>query len=335
MPANRNALVRYHTIDKCLQNRFKKWTLSHLIDACSDALYEYEGIDKPVGRRTIQTDIQMMRSSKLGYNAPIIVLERKYYTYEDPEYSITNSPLNSNDLNNLVEVVDILSQFKSFSQFSEVSDSIQKLEDKIYSSRNKRAPIVDFEKNENLKGIHFVDKIYQAIHKKQALELTYQSFNAKKASTFTFHPYLLKEYKNRWFVLGYLDAKQPDYTLAIDRIQAIELSKLPYIINESFQAYEYYKDIVGVTVNKGEPVQEVLLFVNKISAPYVLTKPLHHSQKLVQEDNNGILIALELRPNLELEQLILSYGGNIKVEKPAKLKRHIIKKLIKALEEYK
>jgi len=334
MPANRNALVRYHTIDKCLQNRFRKWTLTNLIDACSDALYEYEGIDKPVGRRTIQTDLQMMRSSKLGYNAPIIVMERKYYTYEDPDYSITNSPLNHNDLNNLAEVVDILAQFKNFSQFAEVSDSIQKLEDKIYSSRNKRAPIVEFEKNENLKGIHFVDILYQSIHKKQAIQLTYQSFNAKKASTFDFHPYLLKEYKNRWFVLGYLDEKQPDYTLAIDRIQAIESSKILYKVNLSFQPQDYYKDIVGVTVNKGEPLQEVLLFVNKISAPYVITKPLHHSQKIIQEDKNGVLISLQVRPNLELEQLILSYGGNIRVEKPAKLKRHIIKKLTKALAEY-
>ena len=48
MPANRNALIRYKTIDKCLQNRYRTWTLNDLIDACSDALYEYEGIDKGI-----------------------------------------------------------------------------------------------------------------------------------------------------------------------------------------------------------------------------------------------------------------------------------------------
>ena len=80
MPANRNALIRYRTIDNCLRNRFRKWTLNDLIESCSDALYEYEGIDKGVSRRTVQADIQVMRSDKLGYNAPIIVLEKKYYT---------------------------------------------------------------------------------------------------------------------------------------------------------------------------------------------------------------------------------------------------------------
>ena len=97
MPTNRNALIRYKTIDNCLQNRFRKWTLNDLIEAVSDALYEYEGIDG-VSRRTIQGDIQMMRSDKLGYNAPIIVVDKKYYTYEEADYSITNMPLTENDL---------------------------------------------------------------------------------------------------------------------------------------------------------------------------------------------------------------------------------------------
>ena len=93
MPVTRNALIRYRTIDNCLKNRQRRWTLEDLIDACSESLYEYEGIDKGVSKRSIQMDIQFMRSDKLGYNAPIIVLEKKYYTYEDPDYSITNIPL--------------------------------------------------------------------------------------------------------------------------------------------------------------------------------------------------------------------------------------------------
>ena len=93
MPANRNALIRYKTIDNCLRNKYRRWTLEDLIDACSDALYEYEGITKGISRRTIQMDIQMMRSEKLGYNAPIVVYDNKYYRYEDVEYSITNTPI--------------------------------------------------------------------------------------------------------------------------------------------------------------------------------------------------------------------------------------------------
>ena len=117
MPVNRNALIRFRTIDECLKNRQRRWTLEDLIEACSEALYEYEGIDKGVSRRTVQMDLQLMRSDKLGYNAPIQVLEKKYYTYEDPNYSITNIPLTKQDLGKLTEVVEILRQFKGLVTF--------------------------------------------------------------------------------------------------------------------------------------------------------------------------------------------------------------------------
>ena len=85
MPTNKNALIRYKTIDNCLRNPYRKWTLDDLVDACCDALYEYEGITKGVSVRTVQGDIQMMRSEKLGYNAPIEVYENKYYRYSKRE----------------------------------------------------------------------------------------------------------------------------------------------------------------------------------------------------------------------------------------------------------
>lgn len=76
MALNKNALLRYKTIDKCLQNTYRNWTLDDLIEACSDALYEYEGRDTNISRRTVQMDLQLMRSDKLGYNAPIAVYEK-------------------------------------------------------------------------------------------------------------------------------------------------------------------------------------------------------------------------------------------------------------------
>ncbi len=97
MPANKNALIRYKTIDRCLRNRYRRWTLDDLVDAVSDALYDMEGITKGVSTRTVQSDIQIMRSDKLGYYAPIEVYDNKFYRYSDPHYSISNNPLNEDD----------------------------------------------------------------------------------------------------------------------------------------------------------------------------------------------------------------------------------------------
>ena len=110
MPANKNALIRYKTIDNCRRNKYRRWTLDDLVAACSEAIYDAEGIEKGVSVRTVQSDIQMMRSDKLGYNAPIEVYDHKYYRYADDDFSIMNMPLSPNDYDVLHEAVDMLRQ---------------------------------------------------------------------------------------------------------------------------------------------------------------------------------------------------------------------------------
>lgn len=89
-------------------------------------LYMNEGRDVNVSKRSIQLDIQMMRSDKIGYNAPIVVYNKKYFKYDDENYSITNIPLTENDMGVLSETVEMLKQFKDFSLFSELGGIITK-----------------------------------------------------------------------------------------------------------------------------------------------------------------------------------------------------------------
>jgi predicted DNA-binding transcriptional regulator YafY len=334
MPVNRNALIRYRTIDNCLQNRGRRWTLEDLIDACSEALYEYEGIDKGVSRRSIQMDIQMMRSDKLGYSAPIIVLEKKFYIYDDPEYSITNIPLTDQDLGKLTEVVEILRQFKGFSHFQELSGMVQRLETKIHAAKTNQEPVIDFEKNEHLKGLEHIETLYQSIIKKRAVELSYQSFKAKNANTFPFHTYYLKEYRNRWFAIGVKKKNTPIMTLALDRIISIETCDVKYVPRGNFDLPEFFNHVVGVTVNQNGQPEKVLFHADFETAPYIITKPIHHSQEIVERLPDGVIFSLYVQLNFELERELLGFGDRIKVLGPEGLKKRIMKILEKALGNY-
>ncbi|HEY3405141.1 MAG TPA: WYL domain-containing protein [Ohtaekwangia sp.] len=335
MPVNRNALIRYRTIDNCLRNRQRRWTLEDLIDACSEALYEYEGIDKGVSRRSIQMDLQLMRSDKLGYNAPIVVLEKKYYTYEDPEYSITNIPLTDQDLGKLTEVVEILRQFKGFSHFQELSGMIQRLENKIYSAKTNTEPVIDLEKNENLKGLEFIEPLYQAIMKKCSIVLHYRSFKARDVNSFDFHPYYLKEYRNRWFVIGLKKRNAELMNLALDRILQIEECQRPYIPKQkNFTLTDHLKDVIGVSVSPGARREKVILFADNATAPYIITKPLHHSQQVEETLSHGIIVSIQVQLNFELEREILGFGNRVRVIAPERLKRRVKECLEQALDQY-
>ena len=336
MPINRNALMRYRTIDQCLQNRYKKWTLDDLIEACADALYEYQGIDTGVSRRTVQADIEMMRSNKLGYEAPIEVVDKKYYTYADKNYSITNSPLNNQDLRVLSEVSDLLKQFKGFSHFTDLNEMVSKLEDKIYTQKTHSAPVIDFEKNDNLKGLEWIEVIRKAIVAKKAICITYKSFKAREASIFCFSAYLLKEYRNRWFVLGVQHKRNAHImNLALDRIQAVQEGEEPYRENNSLDLSTYYNDCIGVTKSPGQRDCEVVLWIDNANAPYVITKPLHHTQKLLSETVDGKIFSIKVIMNFELERELLGFGSKLRVLGPRILVKQIKDQLYKTLENYK
>ena len=131
MPVNKNALIRYKTIDRCLRNKYRKWTLDDLVDACSDALYDMEGITKGVSTRTVQGDIQIMRSDKLGYYAPIEVYDNKYYRYSDPDYSITNTPISEEDYNLIVIAVKTIEDYRVNGDIETLNDVLGKVKEKL------------------------------------------------------------------------------------------------------------------------------------------------------------------------------------------------------------
>lgn len=335
MAQNKNALIRHRTIDKCLQNPYRQWTLNDLIDACSEALYEYEGRDINVSKRCVQLDIQLMRSDKLGYNAPIVVYDKKYYKYEDDNYSITNIPLTENDMNVLSESVEMLKQFKDFSLFSELGGIIQRLEDKVYTEKTHQSSIIHLDKNEGLKGLEHLDGLYQAILKELCLTITYQSFKARKASDIPFHPYILKEYNNRWFVVGRKKPGDPILTLALDRITKIAYNLHIEYDKGDFDGDTFYKNTIGVTVLNDDQLQEVVLKLDRENAPYVLTKPFHHSQKVLERLQDGsTLIQVKVHHNFEFERLILGFGNSVEVVKPRLIRNRIAKKLSRALKQY-
>ena len=338
MPINRNTLLRYKTIDRMLR-RGRRATLEELIDACNDALYETNGYGE-VSRRTIQHDIQEMRYSQaLGYYAPIKVVDKKYYMYEEYGYSITQIPLSSEDMVLLSEAVDLLKQMSSFRGFDGVEDVVNRLEDYVASMRYKVEPVILLESNERLRGLEYITDLHDAIMNKEPIEITYKSFRSAEAQTFCFSPYILKEFRNRWFVFG--DRHDFTYTplcnLALDRIEGI--SPAPkgerYRKDKGFHPSTFFKDMVGVTRNIESPVEHVTFIASATEAPYLRTKPLHQSQREIETREDGsVLFSIDVILNHELERDLLGYGEGITVLTPDSLVEKLHKRLEKTLGNY-
>lgn len=318
-----------------MQNRLRRWTLEDLMEAVSNALYDYEGIHTGIGKRTIQLDIQTMRSDKLGYNAPIIVVDKRFYAYEDKEYSITKAPINYADLEKMKEIVGMLKQFNGFNYFDDMSEMVTKLENNVYATNDERKNCIQFETNTLLKGIELINPLYQAVINEVPLLIEYKSFKAKDSREQLYFPYLLKEYRNRWFLIAKAQKGTVLITLALDRIISFKESK-----NEKFVHYKgvdferYFEDTIGVTKSQHDRAHKVILHITKAHAPYVITKPIHTSQTILKEDETGTIIRLDVVLNFELEREILGFGESVKVLGPRLLANRIERRLRQTINRY-
>ena len=333
MPVNKNALIRYKTIDNCLRNPYRRWTLEDLVEACADALYEFDGIRRGVSLRTIQGDLQMMRSDKLGYNAPIEVYEHKYYRYSDPNYSIMNLPLSHNDIETMTEAVNLLRQFEDFDHFSEMSDVVSRLQDNLAVARGNKK-IVDFERNSNLKGLGFLNPLYNHIARRQTIKVKYKSFTSRQPHNYIVFPHLLKEYRNRWFLFC-STKKGMLYNFALDRIESIkEVCDVPYEDHPQFDPETYFDDIIGVT-RWGNPVK-ITFWASKDQAGYISTKPVHSSQQVVREkaEDGSMVFSVFVEPNWEFFSLMLGFGAGVRILSPNYIVREMKRKMKKAIEQY-
>lgn len=279
----------------------------------------------------------MMRSDKLGYNAPIEVYDHKYYKYSAPNFSITELPLSQTDYDKLAEAVDMLRQYADFDYFTEMSDVIGRLQDTLAIAKNKRAPIVDFERNSNLMGLKFLNPLYNYIANKQTLTISYQPFNNPKPKDWIVWPYLLKEYRNRWFLFCTRVADHKLFNLALDRMKSIEPTKeIPFQEDSHFDPSTFFKDVIGVTKTRKTPLETVRFIANSEQAPYIETKPVHSSQMVLErnDEDGTVLFQCKVVLNFEFYALMLSYGPGVKIISPKCAVRTIRKMLNVAAEQY-
>ncbi|MCB0517814.1 MAG: WYL domain-containing protein [Lewinellaceae bacterium] len=335
MAINKNAYIRYQVLDRCFRNPGRKYFWEDLLEACNKALYEYNGAESQIKRRQLFEDIKFMESEQ-GWAIP---LERHpdgkkvYYRYTDLNFSINNQPINEVEAQQLKSAVMVLSRLKGMPQFEWVNELIPRLE-QSFGLVNEGKAFMAFDTNEYLKGINWLEDLFHAILHKKVLLIDYQSFRQEQSFHFTIHPYFLRQYNNRWFLFGY----NPEFTdisnLALDRIEKMEEIQSPYIENSFVDFEEYFEDIVGVTRPKDGVVEKVQLFFNPSLAPYILTKPLHGSQRKIQQDETGMTVQLEVIPNYELEQLILSYGESVRVLGPVSFREKIKERIIMSTNNY-
>lgn len=336
MPTNKNASIRYQALDKCFRDRRHRYYIDDLIEKCEEALYYYNGIGG-VSRRQVFEDIKFMESDT-GWSIP---LERKkdgrrvYYRYEDPDFTINEQPLTDEEAQQLQTLILTLGRFRGLPSNEWIEDVISNLEWR-FNLKGKSENVICFEQNTNLKGLNWLSPILDATSNHQPLKIVYRNYkNSEVEKTLIVHPWYVKQYNNRWFLFALDDQRYYITNLALDRIQSLEVSDdTPFMSNENINFENYFDDVIGVTIPNGDVAKiRIVLQFSKSQFPYVTSKPLHLSQQIISQED--CTLSIEVRPNYELDQLILSFGPDVEVLEPTEYREHIKGKIVENLKKYK
>lgn len=325
MPVNKNAFLRYKVLDACFRNPGRLYTLDDLVKACNTYLMEVVPDSGGIRRRQVFDDIKFMESAD-GWQIPLVKWRsgrKMYYRYADLSFSIMSNTLSDLEISQLKSAIDVIAQFRGMPQFEWIQDLLPKLTRNLIFEDAPGA-IIEFDHNQYLRGLDFLGTLYNAVFYKKVLSIRYHPFDFEAPYDTFLHPYYLKQYNNRWYVYGYNPENgRSDWMLALDRILSIEEVLMEYRPNGEVDWRQYFDDIIGVTKPADRsPERVVLRFFGK-TCHYIVTKPLHGSQKSKWIRSDVLEVHLEVIPNYELESTILSFVGFVQVVEPEHLSKTI------------
>ena len=331
MPQNKYAFARYRVIDRLLQSGHLV-TTTDIVEACTKQM------GTTVSPRQIQHDINYMRGdTPFGYGAPIDS-SKKGHRYTE-HFTLDQFQLSKEELSVLEIAASLIYQFRGLGFLKHIASAIEKVKWGV-AMTGKVAPknsLYNKVRPESVNGLawqaHF-PIVLEALEGDQKVEIEYQKFNDEKPTSRTVHPYLLKEYLNRWYLVGYCEKQKALRSFGLDRIHNVRVLDEAIPKNaDPFDPEEYYKSTFGVTGSSGTPSKIVLEF-KKAAGKYVLTLPLHDSQEVLLNEKECIRVSIVVYPTIEVYMKILSYGDEVKVVSPPEVVDEIKRRLTAAYKQY-
>lgn len=360
MPANKNAVRRYMILDQLLSDRNHYYTRKQLFEAVQAALQRIDD-NFNVSKRTIEMDLYDMEEIfGIIINTDKVVDGKHVICYEDQTRSIFSKPLSDDEKKLLCEVLNTLGQFSGLDNFTWLDDLQARLNDnQSFGKRDIDADvdarkIISFSTNEELRNKDYLAGLFSAISNRRVVTVEYLKFGQTKNSKITLYPYLLKQYNDRWYLIGTPlgDKKfpfRPEFliNLPLDRIESYTEVPGKEYLDYPGDIDAHFDDIIGVTYYENQEKETILFAIADDDAPYIRTKKIHWTQEELGADEQADLhrqythlkgftfFSITCIPNYELKRMLCGFGNKLVVLSPLRFSNEIREMLKDQLELYK
>ena len=315
MKQGKSAFRRYKVIDAALRNTMRPYpSMDDLIEAC------VEKLDFRPSKETIQKDIASMKCPYPdGFDAPI-QFNRTHlgYAYTDPNYSLSGISMRPEDLETLNEAVEVIRAIGGSKISAKFSHAVEKLFSAALEEKKfeERQPILQTMRPPVSRGFEYFDLFYKACSEKIPVSFIHFSYKKRTFKSIVIHPFLIKEFENRWYIIGYSEAHEEVRTFGLDRVSEPLLLKSKYFETDIKVVHEYLHAVYGVFPIPKAKLQTIKIMASQLGTHYFQAYPLHESQTIHKESNGTSWITFELIPSIELCRYFLSQGRHVVIVSP-------------------
>ncbi len=329
MPVDKQVLLRYQVLNDCFRNPYREYDIDDLVDACSEAMRRKLDMTAGVSKRTVQNDIANLQLPpySIRLDETFYRGKKRLYRYTDTNYSLPMYRMNDGERHKIQDAIYVLKDFEGEPLYDWARTVLMQVEGGLLNETTKS--VVSFQTNPDLKGLNLFNELLQAILTKRVLKITYAPFG-KDSYQERIYPYHLKQYNDRWYLIAQAVGYETFAHYALDRIESFEEIQMKYK-EADVDFKEYFDDVIGVTVPADEP-EDIIIKVTKKRYNYIKTKPLHMSQRVVEEGDDYAVISINVKVNNELEAQLLSFGSDVEVLSPTSFRARISEK-IKAMNQ--
>lgn len=219
-----------------------------------------------------------------------------------------------------------------FMRFLEIVNTAELLVESLKQSKDSLENI-SFDQGGGLRGVELLKPLLGAIRDHRKITFKHLNYQTGKTNTFTLSPYLLKEYQNRWYVIGLVAGMKDLRTFGVDRITELEVKTDTFVPSPKYNPKETFKDTIGLFYSMRKKERVVLSFTPS-QGNYIKSLKLHSSQTELVNDDTEYRIELNIIPNLEFIQIILMHSDQVRVIEPQWLIDEIKSLLKNTLKKY-
>ena len=343
MPATKDELKRCKILDQMLSDRTVQYTYDTLLDGLNRRLQK-EGLIG-ISLRTLKYDLDFIETyfckSVTLLRTPIAspgsngnCYTKKWIHYKDPHSSIFTVPMTEDEKYILTQSLSLLGHFEGIPNLK----GLERLRSQIKEIPRDENPVVVMESS-SIENTQFFGELFSAITKKRPIELHHHTFQEPDVPIISIvHPYQLREYNNRWFLMGCVEedgkVAQVPWPFRLDSIDQVVILTQRTYRNYPGLLFEFFEEIIGVTNYQDEPCQKILFWVSDNSKGYVTTKSIHSSFTLIKSDEQyrerypmlegGIFCTIECKYNYELIRELSAFGNDLVVLEPKNIQEKIL-----------